>query len=113
MVNLLDVAYWHISDVPPRHNYFRFRMPCRRDVLAVSLSVRDPGCVKTRTAGKCGKYNSPTRYRSACAQHDLTLTMRNFSKMLLRAQRAPEFSHGQDPERPLAGPDRAPQEAPD
>jgi hypothetical protein len=33
------------------------------------------------------------------AQHDLTLTMRNFSEMLLRARQAPEFSHGQDPKR--------------
>ena len=30
-------CFWHISDVPERHNYFRFRMPCRRDVLAVSF----------------------------------------------------------------------------
>jgi hypothetical protein len=35
----------------------------------------DPGitpCVKTHTIAKCRKYNSPTRYRTSCAQHDST-----------------------------------------
>src|SRR5215813_175886 len=35
----------------------------------------DPGitpCVKTHTSAKCRKYNSPTRYRTSCAQHDST-----------------------------------------
>src|SRR5260370_7539311 len=35
----------------------------------------DPGitpCVKTHTITKCRKYNSPTRYRTSCAQHDST-----------------------------------------
>src|SRR5260221_6108982 len=32
----------------------------------------DPACVKTHTIAKCRKYNSPTRYRTSCAQHDST-----------------------------------------
>jgi hypothetical protein len=46
---------------------------CRKWVL---------GCVKTHTSPKCGKYNSPTRHRSVCAQYDLTprraITLRFF-----------------------------------
>src|SRR4030088_1279154 len=61
--------------------------------MSASLS----GCVKTHTSAKCGKYNSPTRYRAICAQHDLALMMRNDSNMFLRARRAFEFSHGLDP----------------
>src|SRR6266511_3422550 len=45
------------------------------------MAAFDPGCVKTHTSAKCGKYNSPRRFRSARAQHDLTLMMRNFSEM--------------------------------
>src|ERR1700704_3693025 len=63
-------------------------------------SIHDPGCEKTHTSAKCGKYNSPTRYRAICAQHDLALMMRNFSNMFLRARRALEFSHGLGQERP-------------
>ena len=33
--------------------------------------VNDPGCVKTHTSAKCGKYNSPTRYRAVYVQYDL------------------------------------------
>jgi hypothetical protein len=62
--------------------------------LTVLMSASGPGCVKTHTSAKCGKYNSPTRYRAICAQHDLALMMRNFSNMFLRARRALEFSHG-------------------
>src|SRR4030088_1808055 len=69
--------------------------------MSASLS----GCVKTHTSAKCGKYNSPTRYRAICAQHDLALMMRNFSNMFLRARRALEFSHGLDPNRTLVGAD--------
>src|SRR3981189_3610909 len=61
------------------------------------MTVAGPGLVKTSTTAKCGKYNSPTRYRAICAQHDLALMMRNFSNMFLRARRALEFSHGLDP----------------
>src|SRR3981189_1698456 len=57
------------------------------------MTVAGPGLVKTSTTAKCGKYNSPTRYRAICAQHDLALMMRNFSNMFLRARRALEFSH--------------------
>src|SRR5882724_477514 len=69
---------------------------------AVHESGPDPGCVKTHTSAKCGKYNSPTRYRAICAQHDLALMMRNFSNMFLRARRALEFSHGLDRQPTLA-----------
>src|SRR3979411_683051 len=58
------------------------------------MSALGPGFLKTNTWGKCEKYNSPTRYRAICAQHDLALMMRNFSNMFLRARRALEFSHG-------------------
>src|SRR5262249_26099202 len=34
--------------------------------------VNDPACVKTHTIAKCRKYNSPTRYRTSCAEHDPT-----------------------------------------
>src|SRR5205823_1201644 len=30
----------------------------RRIMLTLSSSAHDPGCVKTRTSAKCGKYNS-------------------------------------------------------
>jgi hypothetical protein len=48
------------------------------DVFRQAASVRgsrvknDPACVKTHTSAKCRKYNSPTRYRTSCAQHDST-----------------------------------------
>src|ERR1700704_1387792 len=66
------------------------------------MTATGPGCVKTHTSAKCGKYNSPTRYRARCAQHDLALMMRNFSNMFLRARRALEFSHGLGQKRSLA-----------
>src|SRR4051812_25414927 len=69
----------------------------RTQLGQTAMSHFDPGCVKTHTSAKCGKYNSPTRYRAICAQHDLALMMRNFSNMFLRARRALEFSHGLDP----------------
>ena len=37
-----------------------------------------PGCVKTHTTAKCGKYNSQTRHRAISAQHDLAFMMGNF-----------------------------------
>src|ERR1051326_7000088 len=61
--------------------------------------VNDPGCVKTHTSAKCGKYNSPMRLRAARRQYDLTPAMRNFAEVLLHAYRALEFSHSQDPTR--------------
>ncbi len=75
-----------------------YRGQAGKYMLTSRLTGFDPGCVKTHTSAKCGKYNSPTRYRAVYAQHDLALMMRNFSEMLLHARRAPEFSHGQDPE---------------
>src|SRR5476651_841774 len=47
----------------------------------MSASAFDPACVKTHTSEKCRKYNSLTRYRAVCAQYDLTLMMRNRSKI--------------------------------
>src|SRR6266508_1810562 len=88
-----------------RRSGVRFRGQTGKHMLGTSFSAFDPGCVKTHTSAKCGKYNSPTRYRAVCAQHDLALMMRNFSEMFLRARRALEFSHDQDPKptfRPLA-----------
>src|SRR6266511_5532804 len=81
-----------------RRSGVRFRGQTGKHMLGTSFSAFDPGCVKTHTSAKCGKYNSPTRYRAVCAQHDLALMMRNFSEMFLRPRRALEFSHGQDPE---------------
>jgi len=40
-----------------------------------------PGCVKSNTLEKCGKYNSPTRVLAVHAQYDLTLPMRNLTEM--------------------------------
>ena len=66
-------------------------------VVHPAMSAFDPGCVKTHTSAKCRKYNSPTRLRAARGQYDLTPAMRNLAEVLLRACRAREFSHGQDP----------------
>jgi hypothetical protein len=41
-------------------------------ILTASISLNDPGCVKTHASPKCIKYNSPTLHRSVCAQYDLT-----------------------------------------
>src|SRR5262249_24907904 len=41
-------------------------------VVLNEMSGYDPACVKTHTSAKCRKYNSPTRYRTSCAQHDST-----------------------------------------
>src|SRR5262249_379650 len=60
------------------------------------MTESDPGCVKTHTIAKCRKYNSPTRYRTSCAEHDSTPWCANFFEMFLRARRA-HFRH-QPPE---------------
>jgi hypothetical protein len=49
-------------------------------------------CVKTHTSTKCRKYNSPTRYRTVWAQHDSTLTTRNYSEIFY-ARRGPRSFH--------------------
>jgi hypothetical protein len=46
-------AFWHFSDLLARHNYFRFRMYCRRDVLVASLSAHDPSRAYARTNLLC------------------------------------------------------------
>jgi hypothetical protein len=56
-------------------------------------SFCDPACVKTHTSAKCRKYNSLTRHRSICAQHNLTLPIRNRFEIFLRTRRVLEFSH--------------------
>jgi hypothetical protein len=38
------------------------------DMLALSFSEFDLGCVKTHPLAKRIKYNSPTRHRAVCAQ---------------------------------------------
>src|SRR5271166_4488287 len=43
--------------------------------------LTDPGCVKTHVSVKCEKYNSPGRIKPLCAQHGLTLMMRNSSEI--------------------------------
>jgi hypothetical protein len=45
------------------------KQPCRTNLETAEF---DPACVKTHTIAKCRKYNSPTRYRTSCAQHDST-----------------------------------------
>src|SRR5262245_5679395 len=65
--------------------------PSRLDMLTLSSSGRDPGCVKTHTSTKCGKYNSPTLYGAVGAQHDLTLGMRPSSEMFYARRRRASF----------------------
>jgi hypothetical protein len=48
---------------------------------AYRSDVNDPGCVKTHVSVKCEKYNSPGRIKPLCAQHGLTLMMRNSSEI--------------------------------
>jgi hypothetical protein len=43
-----------------RQRGVRFLGYCSCDLLPLSLSQNDPGCVKTHTFMKCRKYNSPT-----------------------------------------------------
>src|SRR5258706_4252092 len=51
---------------------FRFRGKGGRAADITGTTEFDPACVKTHTIAKCRKYNSPTRYRTSCAQHDST-----------------------------------------
>ncbi len=50
----------------------RFRGKSGRAADITGTTEFDPACVKTHTIAKCRKYNSPTRYRTSCAQHDST-----------------------------------------
>jgi hypothetical protein len=50
------VSSWHVSDLLARHNYFRFLMRCRRDVLVASLSAHDPS--RTSASGSRGRTGS-------------------------------------------------------
>ena len=61
----------------------RLSEPCghSRGTSSAAAVARDPGCVKTHTSAKCGKYNSRTPYKAVGAQHDLTLRMRTSSEM--------------------------------
>src|SRR5215510_8312172 len=55
------------------------------------MTESDPGCVKTHTSAKCGKYNSPILYGAVGAQHDLTLRMRPSSEMFYARRRRASF----------------------
>src|SRR5207342_1778401 len=59
------------------------RCVARRVHQLRAQNVRSGGrpCVKTHKSTKCRKYNSPTRYRTVWAQHDSTLTTRNYSEI--------------------------------
>src|SRR6516225_464367 len=48
------------------------RVLIKRAGFVLSFTGFDPACVKTHTIAKCRKYNSPTRYRTSCAEHDST-----------------------------------------
>jgi hypothetical protein len=60
-------------------------------MLDLSLSGHDPGCVKTHTEKRCGKYNSLTGRRITPAQYDLTLTGRNCFKMFYAREASRSF----------------------
>src|SRR5260370_15683600 len=50
----------------------RFRGESGHAADITGMTEFDPASVKTHTIAKCRKYNSPTRYRTSCAQHDST-----------------------------------------
>src|SRR6516225_2441030 len=60
-------------------------------MLSLSLSAHDPGCVKTHTEKRCGKYNSLAVRRITPAQYDLTLTRRNCFKMFYACEARRSF----------------------
>src|SRR5262249_51732355 len=93
-----DMSASQVRDV-----LFRREADMTRRPLVHRQVTNDPGCVKTHTSAKCRKYNSPTRHRTSRAQHHFDSMMRNFFEMFLRARRALEFSHSQDPKRTKAG----------
>src|SRR6267154_5762138 len=55
---------WHTRDVPAAPTNVRSLGWCGLNADIAVGAVFDPGCVKTHTSAKCGKYNSPTRYRA-------------------------------------------------
>src|SRR5262249_30220768 len=93
-----DMSASQVRDV-----LFRREADMTRRPLVHRQVTNDPGCVKTHTSAKCRKYNSPTRHRTSRAQHHFDSMMRNFFEMFLRARRALEFSHSQDPQRSSSG----------
>src|SRR6516165_1915341 len=58
-----------------------------------AMSVTGLACVKTHTIAKCRKYNSPTRYRTSCAEHDSTPWCAISLRCFYVRGRALEFSH--------------------
>ncbi len=67
-----DGSFWHFRDIARSRMNFRFRRKSGRAADITGMTESDPACVKTHTIAKCRKYNSPTRYRTSCAQHDST-----------------------------------------
>jgi hypothetical protein len=70
--------FWTFTTVSARFGPADHRWKCPFIGVKRSCGPRvrndaiDPACVKTHTSAKCRKYNSPTRYRTSCAQHDST-----------------------------------------
>jgi putative tryptophan/tyrosine transport system substrate-binding protein len=66
-----------------RSAHYRALQPRKRrpGCTAHPRSAAGPGCVKTHFSVKCEKYNSPVRIKPLCAQHGLTLMMRNSSEI--------------------------------
>ena len=62
----------HIRDIARQHIGVRYRGKSGHAPDITAMTGFDPACVKTHTSAKCRKYNSPTRYRTSCAQHDST-----------------------------------------
>jgi hypothetical protein len=66
----------------PFQKEFGRHVPESRPIMSTLNFVgHDPGCVKTHTSEKCGKYNSSTRAGEVHGQHDLTLPMRNLTEI--------------------------------
>src|SRR5713226_3879595 len=67
-----QVRSWHECDIATSRMDVRFRGKNGHAADISGTAESDPACVKTHTIAKCRKYNSPTRYRTSCAQHDST-----------------------------------------
>src|SRR5262245_60472740 len=63
----------------------------RTSLHCIRTSAFDPGCVKTHTSAKCGKYNSPIPSEAVGVQHDLTLRMRTSSEVFYARSGRPSF----------------------
>src|SRR5262245_44721640 len=72
MLKILLQHNRHFSEVADEASDFRLGGQSRLDASVARTAAFDPACVKTHTSAKCRKYNSPTRYRTSCTQHDST-----------------------------------------